>query len=115
MIPWKRRFPGPTGLQELRDAAEDIEQQGRRGPPKSGSKLEGLGRGLILVSSLIGVLLGGIHLWKTAFPKHAAPRRPEPQPPASDPVSEPQEESHEHRRRHEQRLVRAHGHQSQVR
>src|SRR5262245_8064653 len=112
MRPWKRRFPGPTGLQEMRDAAEDMEQQARRGPPKTGSKLEGFARGLWLFTALTTASLGLVHLWKAAFPKHAVPRRPEPPPPVVDPEPDSQEESYEYRRRHEHRLAQAHGHQS---
>jgi hypothetical protein len=108
---WKFRLPGPKGLHEIREAAEDIERQSKRPPAKISNYLETFARILFLATAGISAGFGAVHLWTAAFPKHPAPRQPEPPP--DDHAAEPEQESYEHRRRHERQ--HAQGHAFQVR
>jgi hypothetical protein len=92
----------------------DIERQSERPPAKTGNILETIARGIFLATAGISAGLGVIHLWRVAFPKHPAPRRPVP-PPPDDPTLEPEQESFEHPRRHERKHAREHACQARGR
>jgi hypothetical protein len=106
---WKFRLPGPKGLDEIREVAEDIERQSKRPPAKTGNWLETFARILFLTTAGISAGFGAVHLWKAAFPKHPAPKRSEPPSPDVS-AMEPELENYEHRRRHARRNALASAH-----
>ncbi len=103
MKQWRHRLPGPRGLHEMREGAQDMEQQAKRPPPNPESRLEKSARLIFLATAGISVALGAVHLYKALFPKNAD-RRPNHSYPPEDPP--PEDEDFDQHRRHAHRHPR---------
>jgi hypothetical protein len=91
---WAHRIkpPGPHEIEELRDAAEDLERQAKRAPHGTGPIFSNVTSILFLGTALISTVLAGMHLYDKLSRERPLPRgRPAPD-------NEPE---HEHRRAHQ--------------
>jgi hypothetical protein len=74
---WTQRVrpPGPRELQNIRDAAEDLERQAKRAPHGTGPVFEKVTQVLFLGTALLSTVLASIHLYnKLSRPHHSPPR-----------------------------------------
>jgi len=83
-----RRNLGPRELDQLRDAAEDIAEQGRLAPTRARVVFQTVADCAFIGTAVIGGAMAVIHLWKALFPKPRVSRQ-EPQPEAGGAGGEP--------------------------
>jgi hypothetical protein len=63
-----RRAPGSREIQELRDAALDIAEQGRRSPGRGRVAFQTVADCAIIGTAVLSGVLASVHLWKALFP-----------------------------------------------
>jgi hypothetical protein len=104
MTGWTNRVraPGPREMQEVRDAAEDLERQARRVPGRTGPIFGTVTQILFLGTALISTVLASMHLYNKLSRPHTAPH--DEHPPEHE-----HEKDHRSARRHTNDTVGRHG------
>ncbi len=86
MPDWTRRIrrpPEPDPLQELRAAGQDLAQQARHAPGRTGIVFQNVANVAIIGTALLSGALATVHLWRAIFPRQHEPRQGAPTEPAS--------------------------------
>jgi hypothetical protein len=86
MSDWTRRVRGPARsqeLQDLRNAAQDLADQARHAPGRTGPVFKNVADIAIIGTAMIGGALATVQLWKALFPGHHKSRQGTPAEPAS--------------------------------